>query len=163
MLAELLTQYNRVVARSGVEGLTPNEARERALDAMERKIARGQMEPPTLSVRAQLAAKWDQVITSERRARRERIRHEVEEIANALTGQYGLKDKRDLLGKAFPTGAGVDKSLKFWSMEDWMDSVVARQVNAEKAAHAARVHAEHVSVITGAMRSRNALLTGDLF
>lgn len=120
-------------------------------------------------------ARWDADTTSEgrglfdrlvkpvREQRKSTMRSDAQYLVDALNGDTILGRDDPALSQAYPLGDGRDKTLRFWTAEDWRSAVTERYRNAAAVTEAARRLDELADRIVAALVSHGVNTTGDLF
>lgn len=99
-----------------------------------------------------------------RESRKEMTRTNFIQILDYVTGKSDSMEITAISTMSLPTGApaGVDKTLKFWTLHDihsWLD---ARRQNRDAANTAYILDAETAQLLEGVMVARGAVMLGDL-
>lgn len=157
-----IREYDRIVAEQSDQGMTVEKMRDalshRYADAVERGESRY-----VDDIVDEGRALTNRFVSPVRDARRMSFRKNVGDIIDALNGDTILGRDDPRLDQAFPIGDGTDKTLRYWSADDWTDATTERYRNAASATASAAEFDELSQVIVGALRSRNVRLTGELF
>lgn len=111
--------------RSHPDGQKIGESRAAILEALRAAILSGELEPPDLL--EALAGIIRSRLSGLRDARRASLPTVAQIIRDCLAGGT-LLDSEDLLDQAYPLGTpdGIDKALRHWTQDDWLQSVVVR-------------------------------------
>lgn len=99
-----------------------------------------------------------------RRARRNSMRKQLDWIVAALTGNPDEEaDMSVVLGQAYMLGDGRDKTLRYWTVEDFVGATMTRYRKAAEATEAATEFDERAQQVIAIMRERGASTLGLTF
>lgn len=158
-------KYDEIVRNAASEGLTVAEIRELWEEAYEQAVEAGEVqreEPATL--REEARRLFDANVMKERERRRGAFMKDAAWLIAALNGETVLGRDDPILERAFLLGDGRDKTLRFWTVEDWNTAIQMRYRHAADASAAAReFDVEFASCFIQDLRRRNADYTGQLF
>lgn len=158
----LIATYEDVVSQSGDEGMGNDDVRTEVARRYEAAVTGGELPPPDINLIDLGLMRFDKVIAKERRKRGVKLRDDIKFLADTLfTAEAG--DVDPILALAVPLGDGRDKTLRFWSADDWMAATTIRYRNAAKVTAAAAAFDETSQRIRSAMRARDVQRTEDLF
>ena len=153
-----LVVWNRIVAEHGAEAVVLAESRSAFAAEYQRDVMSGAVARPEVSLLAEGEALFDKHVLRERDRRRKGKHGFAENIATSLLGN--LEPTLDL---AVPVGDGTDKLLRYWTVDDWQESINVRNRAAADVVDSAREHEGYASVVIAALKIANGGFTGDLF
>ena len=153
-----LIVWNRIVADHGTDAVQLADSRAEFAAEYQRDVMAGKVTRPEMSLIAEGEALFDKHVIRERDRRRKGRHGFAENIANSL---FGTDDP--LLDIAVPVGDGTDKVLRFWTIDDWRESIRVRERAATDAAESAAEHAKHANSVIVALANEGGGYTGDLF
>lgn len=104
----------------------------------------------------------ERYIRPARDRRRNAMRKSIERVRDALTGDTVLGADDPMLTQAYPLGDGTDKTLGYWTQDDYRNATTERYRNAAAATAAAKAFDDLAAEIASAMQERAAATTADL-
>lgn len=157
-------EYDKAVAEAGADGLAREKARDavahRYLDAVETGEV-GRYNPDLVAEARDLFDKFTGKI---RQTRKTTMRGSMENLLAVIQGDALLEESDPILEWSFPLGddQGNDKTLRYWTVDDWTSAAANRFSRAAQASTAADEFYQRSKEIIAAMKRGNARWTGDL-
>lgn len=159
-----LETYDRYVEDNGLDGVTLEKARVAVVNACVEAVESGVEERWENSLALDAAREFNRHVKPERDRRRSAIRKDCEHILAALADDTILGIDDPILRTAYPVGTGVDKTLFYWTREDFREATHERYRNAADVTAAAKeFDLEYAQRFITAMAHRQAAYLGELF
>ncbi len=158
-----IEQFDRFVTDNGDDGATVEKSRDAVAQAYVDGVESGQFARWASELKDEGRALFDRLVKPVREQRKSTMRRDAEYLADTLAGETVLGEADPVLDQAFPLGDGRDKTLRFWTAEDWRTAVTERYRNAAAVTEAARRFDESADAIVRAMTGRGVKTTGELF
>ena len=153
-----LTVWNRLVAEHGADPVQLADSRAQFATEYQRDVMAGRVTRLERSLIAEGEALFDKHVRPERDRRAKGKHGFAENIANSLLG-----NEDPHLDLAVPLGNGSDKTLRYWTREDWYDSIKVREKSAQDTVDAAAEHKMYAMRVIESLAHSNAAYTGQLF
>ena len=150
--------FNRVVKASGSDGIKYIDSRAEVIRIVKEE-ARYLLDDLQLEDAA-ITAELNTIRTSASR----RAQALFDSIAEAVLNESLWGDMDPVLDTALRTGAleGFDKTLRYWTVQDWLDKLSASASNVARAIEADQALRESVNLIIQVMAARGAATVEDL-
>jgi hypothetical protein len=159
-VSKIVDLYDRIVTDAGIDGL-------RVAEAIQKASAEVGCDPDLFDVPPVpelVAAYVASVIGGERNTRARNRVVLFQKVHDALTDQTILGPNDPILDLALRTGSrdGLDKALRFWTVEDWLAALGASEDNVDAAIQADRKLRDIVNPIIVAHAARNCAYLADV-
>ena len=154
--------FDRLVSEHPDEGMTVEKARDAMSHAYLDAIERGEQRYQD-SLMDEGRALFDRFVGPARDGRRRTFKNCTLFLIDALSDSTLLGVEDPVLDQAFPLGDGTDKTLRYWTSDDWAASVTERYRNAASATAAAAEFDVRAQTIITALRTTGSRQTGDLY
>lgn len=146
-------EYDRVVLEAGDDGMKPGEATELAADALAKAIRNEEIDAIGVDEYADAVAA--RTIGGLRSRRRSSLTKAAQIVADILAGVTTLGEDDPLLTEAYPgSSEAIDKSLRFWTRDDWQTATMTRYRKAAEATAAAVTFDEITQTIIGLLHGK---------
>lgn len=157
-----INKYDLYVESVG--GAVPLEQTREALDeAYRAAVNAGEITRAVVTMRDESRQMTREHIEPLRNRRRTALFNDGLLFVAVIEGETLLGDDDPYLGLAYPLGDGTDKTLRYWTAEDWESSVLERYRNAAAVTDAARRYdVELASKMVAALRAAGVRTTGEI-
>ena len=159
----LTSKFDAYVTDSGDDGSTVEKSRDAIAHAYSDAVETGDLGRWKSDLVTEGRALFDRFVKPVREQRKSAMRRDAEYLVDALNDETALGRDDPALAQAFPLGDGRDKTLRFWTAEDWRTATTERYRNAAAVTEAARRFDEAADLIVRALTGRGVNTTGDLF
>ncbi len=157
-------QFDRYISSNTDDGAELAKSKDAVAHAYADAVESGEIERWQADVFTEGLALFDRHVKPIRERRKSAMRRDVEYLIDALKDGTMLGADDPVLNQAFPLGDGRDKTLRFWTAEDWRSATTERYRNAAAVTGAARRFDEELAdLIVRALAGRGVNTTGDLF
>lgn len=158
-----IEQFDRFVSAASNDGSEVEKSRDALAHAYSDAVESGQAERWRDDLTTEGRVLFDRFVKPAREQRKSSMRRSAQELVDALNGEtiLGVQDPR--LDQAYPLGDGRDKTLRYWTAEDWRAATTERYRNAAAVTAAAKEFDEAADQITRALISHGVNTTGELF
>lgn len=126
-------------------------------------VESGEIERDAPALSAEGEDKFDKYIPPARRSRKAVFRRDLGNLLDALNGETVLGEDDPRLDQAFPIGDGRDKTLRYWSVDDFQNALSVRYAKAADSMDAADGFAKIAREVIRQMSAHNARMFGRLF
>lgn len=156
--------YDRCVEDNGLDGTTLEKARVAVVNAYVDAVESGAEQRWQTDTADEAEMLFDRHIKPERNRRRTAMRKDWEHILSALADDTILGADDPILRTAYPVGTGMDKTLYYWTPQNFRDSTMERYRNAAAVtAAASEFDVEYAQRFISAMARHQAAYLGELF
>lgn len=156
--------YDGFVSDSRDDGAALEKCRDAVATAYADAVESGTADRWTPDLVTEGRALFNQFIEPERERRRTSVKRSWRNLLDALSGETILGRDDPALALAYPIGDGTDKTLFYWTAEDFQAATMERFRNAAAATEAAaEFDREYASAFIAAMKRRNVAYFGALF
>jgi hypothetical protein len=157
--------YDAAIDESADDGAELEKARDTVAHEYADAVTAGVQPRHSMSLVDEGRELFDTFIGPERKRRKSSMRDQVAYLLDAFeSGDDDGAYVDPILAHAYPLGDGRDKSLRYWTADDWTTATTERYRNAAKVTAAAADFDENTAArAIAAMRARGVLRVGDLF
>lgn len=156
-------QFDAIVAAGGANGSVFEKSRDAVVHRYIDGLDSGEFDAYESDRVSETRGLFDRLVKPVRDHRKSSMRKSAEYLIDALNDATVLGNDDPALAQAFPLGNGRDKTLKFWTSDDWRAAATERYRNAAAVTEAARSFDALADLIAAALIRRGVNTTGDLF
>lgn len=154
--------YDQIVNEAGPDGQDTEKNRDAVAHAYADAVETGEIERYAADLVEEGRDLFNKTVMPRRSSRRNLMRQSMENLLAVIKGEALLDDTDPILEWAFPLGEGSDKTLRYWTVEDWMTAWTVRFSKAAQASTAADEFYQLAKEIVTAMKRNGAAMTGAL-
>ncbi len=161
----IIDQFDFTVANGGLEGVRLADARQNVVTAIVDEITSGRMSISDIPLDQVGGMLFDSTVKPVRNQRKLELKNAGAWIVDVINRDTILGEFDPILDRAYSLGKkdGTDKTLRFWTVDDWQGAVTERYRNAADVTSSAQDFDLNVaSPIIEALRASNVVMTGDL-
>lgn len=158
-----ISVYDEFVDGEGEEGATVEESRAEVARQYAEAVEQKRIARHTRDLTTEGRDLFDKFVKPARTRRRQSFRADIQFILDDLAGKTILGRDHPIFSEAFPVGDGRDKTLGFWTADDWQDAINERNSNAVAVAAAAHEFQIAARSVIARLQSTGASITSDLF
>lgn len=159
-----IEQFDRFVAENTEDGAELDLSRKAVARAYAEAVESGAILRVAPDLETEGCELFDRSVGGARNKRRQSMRQSAQVLLDALHGATLVGALDPVLAQAFPLGDGRDKTLRYWSRDDWASARTERYRNAAEATRAAQVFdVEIASEFIAEITRRGVRTTGALF
>lgn len=158
-----IEQFDAFVTSSNDDGAPLEKSRDAVAQAYVDGVESGELPRWQSELKDEGRALFDRLVKPVREQRKSSMRKDAEYLVDALNDATVLGESDPVLDQAFPLGDGRDKTLRYWTRDDWRAAATERYRNAAAVTEAARRFDEAAELIAQALASRGVNTTGALF
>lgn len=161
----IVEQFDFTVANGGLEGVRLADARQSVIAAIVDEIESGRMSVADIPLDQIGEMLFDSTVKPVRNHRKLELKNAGQRVVDVINRDTILGEFDPILERAYSLGKkdGTDKTLRFWTVDDWQGAVTERYRNAADVTSSAKdFDMEVATPIIEALRANNVVMTGDL-
>lgn len=156
--------YDEIVNEAGSDGLELEKSRDAVAHRYADAVESGEINRYSADLVTEGREIFNRTVTKTRQSRKTTMRKSMDQILAVIEGTDFFDNDDPILEWSFPLGDddGRDKTLRYWTVDDWKTSWTVRFSRAAQASSAADEYYQRAKQIVAAMERSSARMTGDL-